>query len=117
MSLTLPLIALGGAVGSILRYLMVSAIGAPLGTAAVNVLGSFAIGVLFILLGSRESWQFLLMTGLLGGFTTFSAFSLDTVTLWNRGETAVALLYVAVSVLASLAALALAMHLLRGTFA
>ena len=105
MSLTLPLIALGGAVGSTLRYLMVSAIGAPLGTAAVNVLGSFAIGVLFILLGSRESWQFLLMAGLLGGFTTFSAFSLDTLTIWERGEPVSAFLYVAVSVLVSLAAI------------
>ena len=60
MSLTLPLIALGGAAGSVLRYLMVFAIGAPLGTAAVNVLGSFAIGVLFVLIGSRESWHLFL---------------------------------------------------------
>lgn len=113
MSLTLPLIALGGAVGSILRYLMVSAIGAPLGTAAVNVLGSFAIGVLFILLGSRESWQFLLMTGLLGGFTTFSAFSLDTLRLVEAGQSLQAAAYVLGSVALSLIAVALGVALAR----
>ncbi|MFO1203279.1 MAG: fluoride efflux transporter CrcB [Tabrizicola sp.] len=113
MSLTLPLIALGGAVGSILRYLMVSAIGAPLGTASVNVLGSFAIGVLFILLGSRESWQFLLMTGLLGGFTTFSAFSLDTLRLVEAGQSLQAAAYVLGSVILSLIAVALGVALAR----
>jgi fluoride exporter len=113
MSLTLPLIALGGAVGSILRYLMVSAIGAPLGTAAVNVLGSFAIGVLFILIGSREGWHFFLMTGLLGGFTTFSAFSLDTLKLIEAGQTAQAAAYVLGSVALSLTATALGVALAR----
>ena len=114
MSLTLPLIALGGAAGSVLRYLMVSAIGAPLGTGAVNVLGSFVIGALFVLLDSRETWQVLLMTGLLGGFTTFSAFSLDTMVIWERGDHALAILYVAASVGLSLVAIAAAMHLFRG---
>lgn len=113
MSLTLPLIALGGAAGSILRYLMVSAIGAPLGTAAVNVLGSFAIGVLFIVLGSRESWQLLLMTGLMGGFTTFSAFSLDTLKLVQGGQALQAAAYVLGSVILSLIAVALGVALAR----
>jgi fluoride exporter len=114
MSLTLPLIALGGAVGSVLRYLMVAAIGAPLGTLAVNVLGSFAIGVLFILLGVREGWQFLLMTGLLGGFTTFSAFSLDTLRLFEAGHPMQAAAYVLGSVALSLIAVALGVALTRG---
>jgi CrcB protein len=114
MSLTLPLIALGGAVGSILRYLMVSAIGAPLGTAAVNVLGSFLIGVLFVLLGSRDSWQVLLMTGLMGGFTTFSAFSLDTLKLVEAGQPMQAAAYVLGSVALSLIAVALGVALTRG---
>ncbi len=114
MSLTLPLIALGGAAGSILRYLMVSAIGAPLGTAAVNVAGSFAIGVLFVALGSREAWQFLLMTGLLGGFTTFSAFSLDTLKLVETGQPMQAVAYVLGSVALSLIAVALGVTLARG---
>lgn len=114
MSLTLPLIALGGAVGSILRYLMVSAIGAPLGTAAVNVLGSFIIGVLFVVLGSRDSWQVLLMTGLMGGFTTFSAFSLDTLKLVEAGQPLQAAAYAMGSVALSLIAVALGVALTRG---
>jgi fluoride exporter len=114
MSLTLPLIALGGAAGSVLRYLMVSAIGAPLGTAAVNVLGSFAIGVLFILLGNREHWHFLLITGLLGGFTTFSAFSLDTLKLFEAGQPLQAAAYVLGSLALSLIAVALGVALARG---
>lgn len=114
MSLTLPLIALGGAVGSILRYLMVLAIGAPLGTAAVNVLGSFIIGVLFVVLGSRDSWQVLLMTGLMGGFTTFSAFSLDTLKLVEAGQPLQAAAYVMGSVALSLIAVALGVALTRG---
>ena len=113
MSLTLPLIALGGAVGSILRYLMVSAFGAPLGTAAVNVVGSFAIGVLFVVLGSRESGQVLLMTGLLGGFTTFSAFSLDFLKLVEAGQPLQAAAYVLGSVALSLIAVALGVALAR----
>jgi fluoride exporter len=113
MSQTLPLIALGGAAGSVLRYLMVAAIGAPWGTAAVNVLGSFAIGMLFVLIGSREGWQVLLMTGLLGGFTTFSAFSLDTVKLVEAGQMAQAAAYVLGSVALSLIAVALGLALAR----
>ncbi len=114
MSLTLPLIALGGALGSVLRYLMVSAIGAPWGTAVVNVAGSFAIGFLFVLLGSRIGWQVFLLTGLLGGFTTFSAFSLDTLKLVETGQTQQAALYVLASVTLSLFAVALGVALARG---
>jgi len=114
MSQTLPLIALGGALGSVLRYLMVAAIGAPLGTLAVNVLGSFAIGVLFVWLGAREGWQLFLMTGVLGGFTTFSAFSLDTLKLIEAGQTLPAVGYVLGSVLLSLAAVAFGVALTRG---
>jgi fluoride exporter len=114
MSQTLPLIALGGALGSVLRYLMVSAIGAPLGTLAVNVLGSFVIGVLFVLLDARTGWQLLLMTGLLGGFTTFSAFSLDTLKLVEQGQVLQAVGYVLGSVVLSLAAVALGVALTRG---
>jgi CrcB protein len=115
MSQTLPLIALGGALGSVLRYLMVSAIGAPWGTAAVNVLGSFAIGALFVLLDARTGWQLFLMTGLLGGFTTFSAFSLDTVKLVEAGQPFQAGIYVLASVVLSLIAVALGVALARGT--
>ena len=114
MSLTLPLIALGGALGSVLRYLMVSAIGAPMGTVVVNVIGCFAIGVLFVLIGSRESWHFFLMTGLMGGFTTFSAFSLDALKLFEQGHTLQAAAYALGSVALSLLAVALGVALARG---
>jgi CrcB protein len=114
MSQTLPLIALGGALGSVLRYLMVAAVGAPWGTAAVNVIGSFAIGVLFVLLDTRVGWQLFLMTGLLGGFTTFSAFSLDTIKLFEAGQPLEAALYVLGSVTLSLIAVALGVALARG---
>ncbi len=113
MSLTLPLIALGGAFGSVLRYLMVAAIGAPWGTAAVNVLGSFTIGALFVLLDGRAGWQFFLMTGLLGGFTTFSAFSLDSLKLFQQGQSLQAAGYVLASVALSLIAVALGVALAR----
>jgi CrcB protein len=54
------------------------------------------------------------MTGILGGFTTFSAFSLDTVTLWQRGEATTAMIYVAASIILSLAALLAGMATVRG---
>lgn len=114
MSLTLPLIALGGAAGSVLRYLMVAAIGAPVGTAAVNILGSLVIGALFVLI-PREGWQLVLVTGLLGGFTTFSAFSLDTLKLVEQGQPLQAAAYVLGSVTLSLIAVALGVALARGT--
>ena len=114
MSQTLPLIALGGALGSVLRYLLVAGIGAPWGTAAVNVLGSFTIGALFVLLDARAGWQLFLMTGLLGGFTSFSAFSLDTLKLIQLGQPLQAALYVLASVGLSLFAVALGVALARG---
>lgn len=110
---TLPLIALGGALGSVLRHLAVAAIGAPFGTAVVNVLGSFVIGAVFVFLDTRAGWQLLLMTGVLGGFTTFSAFSLDTLKLIQQGQTLQAAAYVLGSVALSLAAVALGATLAR----
>lgn len=106
-------VALGGAIGSVLRYLMVAVIGAPLGTLAVNILGSLLIGALFVLVGSRTGWQLFLMTGMLGGFTTFSAFSLDTLKLVQSGQTFPALAYVVGSVVLSLAAVALGVAIAR----
>jgi fluoride exporter len=114
MSQTLPLIAIGGALGSVIRHLMLTAIGAPLGTLAVNVLGSFAIGILFVWLGARDGWQLFLMTGVLGGFTTFSAFSLDALKLIDGGHIAQAAAYVLGSVTLSLVAVAIGAALARG---
>lgn len=112
-------VALGGAAGSVARYGVTRAAAAvspgfPLGTLIVNVAGSLAMGVLAAALLPRAGAQApLLMTGLLGGFTTFSAFSLDAVTLWTRGAQGLAVGYVAASVALSLAALALGLSLGR----
>lgn len=108
--LSLLLVAFGGAVGSVLRYLVSHAgvvlfgAGFPWGTLAVNIVGSALIGVCGALGVSGEA-RLLLVTGMLGGFTTFSAFSLETGLLWERAPW-VAVLYVAVSVLGGLAAFA-----------
>ena len=81
--------------------------GFPWGTVIVNVAGSFVMGVLVVVLLHLSANRFapLLMTGFLGGFTTFSAFSLDAVTLFERGQITLAAGYVAGSVLLSIAAL------------
>ena len=117
MILTLTQVALGGAIGSVLRYLMVAGIGAPVATLLVNVLGSFIMGVLFIALAARTNLSPLFMTGILGGFTTFSAFSLDALTLWENGQTVQATLYVLASVILTLVAVALGAAFARGAFA
>lgn len=110
------LVMAGGAIGSGARYLTNVAaarvLGAafPYGTLTVNVSGSFAMGLIAAVLAARASGNvqtihLLATTGFLGGFTTFSAFSLDTIALWERGEHGLAALYVAVSIVVSLAAL------------
>ena len=106
-------VALGGAIGASGRYLTgVAALrlagpGFPWATLTVNILGSFLMGVIVVVLAHLSANKFapLLMTGMLGGFTTFSAFSLDAVTLWERGAVGQAVVYVSASVALSLAAL------------
>ena len=116
-------VATGGALGSSARYLSMVLLGQwlgssfPWGTLFVNIVGSFVMGVLAEL--GALAWQpsqdikLFLMTGILGGFTTFSTFSLDVALLVERHDWAVAALYVAVSVLASVGALFAAMALVR----
>ena len=111
---TLAQVALGGALGSVLRFLTVSSVGAPLATALVNIAGSFLMGVLVVLLATRLHLAPLLMTGVLGGFTTFSAFSLDALKLYQTGQPLQALFYVAGSVLLSLIAVAFGAAITRG---
>lgn len=104
----IALVAIGGGCGAVLRFLLGAPVTAvfgrafPFATLWVNVIGALAIGVLYVALDERlphaQAWRLLLMTGLLGGFTTFSAFSLDTLQLIEAGELARALLYVAASV-------------------
>lgn len=125
MIVTVAQVALGGAIGASARYLTgVAAVrvlghGFPYGTLIVNVLGSFLMGVLVVILAETGGNRFapLLMTGLLGGFTTFSAFSLDAITLYERGQLGLAALYVGASVLVSLAGLFLGLLVARGAFA
>jgi fluoride exporter len=109
---TLSQVALGGAIGASLRYLAVLAFARafsgsfPIGTLTVNAVGSLAMGVLFVILTARGSTLHpFLLTGILGGFTTFSAFSLDAVALYESGQPMQAAVYVAASVILSLAAL------------
>ena len=110
---TLLSVALGGAIGASARYLTNVSVmrivgpGFPFGTMVANVLGSFIMGVIVVVLARRDGMAYapFLMTGLLGGFTTFSAFSLDTVTLFERGDVGLAGLYVVLSVGFSLAAI------------
>jgi fluoride exporter len=125
MIMTLFHVALGGALGASARYLTNVAViralgqGFPYGTLLVNVLGSFLMGVLVAVLAHKGGMRFapFLMTGLLGGFTTFSAFSLDAFTLWERGEAGLAALYVGGSVFLSIAALIAGVLTMRGVLA
>ncbi len=118
---TLIQVAVGGAIGASARYLTgIAAIrimghGFPWGTLTVNVVGSFLMGILVVLLAhfGNRSAPFLL-TGVLGGFTTFSAFSLDALTMFERGQTGVAGAYVAASVVLSLGAIVAGVLIARG---
>jgi len=122
---TLMQVALGGAIGASGRYMTnVGATrlfghGFPYGTLVVNIIGSFAMGALIVVLAHVSGTRFapFLMTGVLGGFTTFSAFSLDAVTLYERGQVGLAAGYVTASVVLSLAALGLGLLAARGIFA
>ena len=121
------LVAGGGAVGSWLRYLVghlwtraigpVAASAFPWGTLTVNIAGSFAMGLLAGWLarhGSHgEGWRLLLGVGVLGGFTTFSAFSMEFALLVERGTPGTAALYVAVSLIAGFSGLLAGLMLMR----
>lgn len=111
----LILVAVGGAIGSSLRHLVNMASlrlfgpNFPWGTVAVNVAGSFAMGMFIELLARRfnasNELRLFVATGILGGFTTFSAFSLDFAVLWERDAAGQAVFYAAGSVIISLLAL------------
>ena len=119
-------VALGGAIGASARYLtgvaMFKALGPvafPMGVITVNILGSALMGVFAVLAAMRglTGWAPFAMTGILGGFTTFSAFSLEAVTLYQRGEVVSAGLYVGLSVVVSILALIAGMWVARGVVA
>jgi CrcB protein len=109
-------VAVGGALGAVLRYLVGLAVAFPVGTLVVNVIGAFLIGIIWVLFAARglQQWLPFVMTGLLGGFTTFSAFSLDTMRLVEAGRIAAAGGYVLASVGLSIAACAMGLWLAKG---
>jgi fluoride exporter len=106
------LVAAGGALGSAARYLAgvgvehLAGRAVPLGTLAVNVAGCFIGGVLLARYPG-EPMRLLVVTGFLGGLTTFSAFGMETVALWQKGHPAAAIANVAATLLAGLASVAL----------
>lgn len=121
MWMTVLQVALGGAIGAAARFMAGIWIarlwgqGFPLAILSVNVLGSFLMG-LFVIFAARNNvpgLQPFVMAGLLGGFTTFSAFSLEAVTLVERGQTAAAILYVTLSVVLSILGLVLGLWIAR----
>ena len=116
------LIFIGGGIGATARYGVSLAVFAltgsafPLGTLLINITGSTMMGMLAAWLlarGGNETLRLFAATGLLGGYTTFSAFSLDAVALWQRGEAAQAIAYVVASVGLSIAGLLLGLWLVR----
>ena len=122
--MTVLSVALGGAIGASLRFgvgawtLRVFGSGFPVGTMLVNVLGSLMMGVAAVAMlhkfsGTLGTYAPFVMTGILGGFTTFSAFSLDALNLIESGRMANAIFYVAGSVVLSIGALFVGLSLGR----
>lgn len=126
MLMTILQVAVGGAIGSVARYLSGVAIlrsfgphDFPLGVIFVNIVGSFIMGALIVFLGQKglTHWNAFLATGILGGFTTFSSFSLESWRLFDTGRYELAVAYVGLSVGVSLLALVAGVHLMRTVLA
>lgn len=116
------LVFLGGGLGAMLRHgvnmaaLRTVGTGFPYGTMGINIVGSLLMGLVagwFALRGGSPAWRVFLTTGVLGGFTTFSAFSLEAALLHERGDTGLAAVYVIGSVVVSIAALFAGLALVR----
>lgn len=104
---TIILVGMGGAIGSIMRYLAATGIQSkflsafPYGTMCVNISGCFLIGLIYALATKNNlspEWRFFLATGICGGYTTFSSFSYESLSLLRDGEILYASLYIAASV-------------------
>jgi len=115
----IPVMA-GGAIGAAARYLATSSLGLrggwPLGTFVVNLVGGFLMGLLAALVlkgNASETTRLFVGVGILGGFTTFSAFSLEGFQMIERGQWGMAALYAGASVIGSIAALAIGFGLVR----
>ena len=124
--INIVLVAAGGAIGSVFRYLVgvwsvrLAGVNFPWGTLTVNVVGSFLIGLLVELVARRLNasmeMRLFLVTGALGGFTTFSSFSLDAVSLFERGALGLSAVYVLASLSVSIAAVFAGLALGRNLF-
>ena len=115
-------IALGGAGGAVSRYLVATWIHSmwegrlPMGTLMVNALGSFVIGVIYVLIEHNvvhPDWRGVLMVGFLGAFTTFSTFSLETIEMFETGHTIHAVGYMLGSAILCVVMAGLAIQLTR----
>lgn len=117
---SLLLVGLGGGLGSMTRYLFyrsfVSMPGFPWATFSVNLIGCFVIGILWGLTikDADETWKLFLMTGFCGGFTTFSAFTMDSINLLREQKTGHFFLYTAGTVVLGLLATYIGIRLTRG---
>jgi fluoride exporter len=107
----LLLVGLGGSIGSMVRYaasLLIRSKLFPYATLSVNIIGSFIIGLVFAMSikeeGLSNNWKLFLATGICGGFTTFSAFSLENMGLLQSGKIGIALTYIILSVVLGIAA-------------
>lgn len=121
--LNIAMVGLGGALGAMARFSLAAVIvkwlgkGYPYGTLSVNLIGSFAIGIAYILLVENnfagDAHRHLIMVGFLGAFTTFSTFSLEALTLLQQGRTTAFLTYIALSLIGCMLATALGMILTK----
>ncbi len=111
------LVGAGGAMGSVLRYLTSVLITKtdvfPLATFVINIIGCFCIGLFINLIPTSNSMRFLLITGFCGGFTTFSAFANETLSLVNNNQLPIALLYVTASCILGVGAVWLGMYITK----
>jgi fluoride exporter len=120
------MIAIGGALGSMARFAAVGYLTPmlnfrfPIGTFIVNIVGSFLIGVAYVVIVEKQlipaEWRLFFITGILGGFTTFSSFSLEILQTWQEGHVFNAIFYAASSVVLGLLFAAIGMSLTQKLF-
>ncbi len=120
------MIAIGGALGSMARFAAVGYLTPmlnvrfPIGTFVVNIVGSFLIGVAYVVIEEKaiipSEWRLFFITGILGGFTTFSTFSLELLQAWQAGHVLNAIFYAASSVVLGLLFAYIGMQLAQKCF-
>lgn len=128
LGLTITIVAMGGALGAVSRFLLSSYFNrvfeihhtVHLGTMLVNIIGSSVMGVVYVYVMEKELWhpqlKSLLMVGMLGAFTTFSSFSLEAITFFERGHPWLSLAYVLATVILCLGATTCAIWVARQFF-